>query len=131
MNVESLTKEEKMSFMKVIYSLILHNDKIPKWEQEVIDSLNFIFSLSKNDLTKCKVKLYPDSVAIAKEINKINDERSRYYLIRIIWDIFKQDDSDSWFGTIDDKDRNFFNAILESVELSRDYQNKLKNTHLV
>ncbi len=113
MSIVKLSKRESLSFMKVVYSILMRDDVINDWEKKMIASLCHVFHLSSQDEHLYSMKLYPNIEAIAHEFQNIPNNDTKVYLLKILWEVFKKDTR--WLSSVNSKDRNFFKSLLDGV----------------
>jgi len=122
-----LNEDEKISFMKVLYTFVMRDNKCSKEEEKLLDIFkNVVFKLQKNKIEDHKWKINlstPD--AIAEEIDKIKDSDSKRYLFFIIIELIHHSDKTKGFifKRIKNEERQFIKQI---IDLTKSLDNKIK-----
>ncbi len=99
-----LSKEEKMRFMRALYSVFIRDGSLNDAEHPVLRSLNDCFDISISDYQHY---VHVKVADIAKEINAIQDVRVRVYFMRIIYDVYHEE-TQFWFkGPFTDDAKRF------------------------
>jgi len=113
--VANLARNEKISFMKVVYSLFYRDDKIEGWEKNIIKSLSLSFNFNPKDESEYVSKLFSDLNSVAQEINRISDKRTKIYLLNIIEETFSKSNK-IWKGKETNKDSSL-NFLKRKINL--------------
>ena len=88
-----LNKEEKLRFMRALYSIFVHDKHVNSTERAVLHLLNQCFDISTSDYQHY---VHIKVADIAKEINAIRDVRVRVYFMRIIHDTYREEILGMW-----------------------------------
>ena len=88
-----LSKEDKMRFMRALYSIFVRDKHINPTERAVLHLLNQCFNISTSDYQHY---VHINVADIAKEINAIKDVRVRVYFMRIIHDTYREEILGVW-----------------------------------
>ncbi|WP_428354990.1 hypothetical protein [Methyloprofundus sp.] len=83
-----LTQEEKLRFMRALYSIFIRDGEPNDAEHPVLRLLNECFNLS---ISEYQHYVHINDADIAKEINAIQDVRVRIYFMRIIHDVYREE----------------------------------------
>lgn len=83
-----LSREDRLHFMRALYSVFRRDHDVNEVEQRVLDTLNQIFCLHANDY---KHYVHVNTEDIANEINAVADIRVRIYFLRIIHDVYRKE----------------------------------------
>ena len=111
-----LTKEEKLCFMRALYSIFYRDRGINTSERSVLDLLNRCFDISTNDYQHY---VHVNVADIAKEINAISDVRVRIYFMRIIHDVYLEETEG-----LQGLRQKFFVEIQERLDVPTKYYRK-------
>ncbi len=112
-----LNKEEKLHFMRALYSVFFRDNKINAIEQSVLHLLNQCFGVSTSDYQHY---VHVKVEGIAKEINAIQDVRVRVYFMRIIHDVYNEEIMEFFRGPTTDHAKKFrimYGFLQESIDL--------------
>ena len=112
-----LSKEEKMRFMRALYSIFFRDNHINSLERSVLNLLNQCFDISTSDY---QYYVHVKVEGIAKEINAIQDMRVRIYFMRIIHDIYREEIQHIFNGPTTDHAKKFkimYAFLKESIDL--------------
>jgi len=128
--VIELSKESKLSFMRVIYSIFQRDNELSNAESAILKTLRTVFSLSPQDEPDYNHNLYSDLPRLAAEINEIGDDDTRGWLMYIIFDLFEKG-SKNRFGfslgsSITDEEKKQFKDLISNVHVSMNDHKKLQ-----
>jgi len=115
-SLKELHKEDKLHFMRVIYSLIMSDDQVSSDEEKTLQALGKTFALKPEDEAMYKYILYPYMNQIADEINAISDIYTRGLLMLIVWDIFKKNNKKWLRAYMGDTELKYFKQLFDYVK---------------
>jgi hypothetical protein len=120
-----LEKEEKIAFMKVLYTFVMRDDKRSPEEKRLLDSFrDTVFKLNKEGVEDYEwmVNLGSSSHIIAKEIDKIEDPDTKERLILILMAITSHSEKAKGFifKKIENNERNFIRRIIDFTSLDNE-----------
>ena len=112
----SLTPKEAGSFMKVLYSFFLRDEKLSAKEEEVLSMLVNALQIKEDQQKEFQVMWGSNVEAMAEEVKKISDPGVRRYLLLIIRDLHEMEKTGWLYPKQEiDKFESTYNALLNAL----------------
>lgn len=105
-----LSEEEKISFLKVVYSVCMLDKKLSQEEEDILDALKKVFNIDKFD----QIKL--DSNEITSEINKIKKTIPIIYLFNILYELGKYYKKEENWKPKTEEHKKIIDGLLAEVD---------------
>jgi hypothetical protein len=115
----SLTLRESISFLRVVHSFFLRDEKLSPVETEVLSMLVAAFQIKVEQQKEFQVLFFSNVESMAEEINKISDPNVRLYLLAIIYELYliEKQSSPRFSGHDREIFESTYNSLLRLVNI--------------
>jgi hypothetical protein len=123
----SITPFEGISFLKVVHSFFLRDEKLTPVEENVLSMLVAAFQIKAPHQKEFQVMFFTNVDSMAEEIHKITDRKVRLYLLAIIQELYRIEKKTSRRFSKDEREtfESTYNSLLRKVKIDQEEVEKL------
>lgn len=115
----SISPQEGISFLKVVHSFFLRDEKLTPVEENVLSMLVAAFQIKGSQQKEFQVMFFTNVDSMAEEIHKITDRNVRLYLLATIQEIYRIERKNALRFSKDDREifESTYNSLLHKVKI--------------
>lgn len=111
-----LPTEERMTFLKVVHSFYVYDDRLSSVQDGVLKMLVKVFQIDPARKREYQVYFFSDIKTMAEEVKKITDIGARLMLFKMVWETLLVEKK-GILGVSNDKKERFGAAFRQLAEM--------------